>query len=61
MQEAENLKQTVVRAFPHSDQAREFMALAEKVQSAEATYPLAREVLSSLEIQEIINRCGCES
>ncbi len=56
VQEAENLKQTVMRAFPDSDQAREFMALAEKVQRAETTFPLKREILSSLEIQEIINR-----
>lgn len=56
VQEAENLKKTVIFAFPESEQAKHFMELAEKIRDNEFTHPLKREILSKAEIQAIANR-----
>jgi nitrogenase iron protein NifH len=56
VQEAENLKKTVIFAFPESEQAKHFMELAEKIRDNEFTHPLKREILSKAEIQAIANK-----
>lgn len=56
VQSAENLKRTVLFAFPESEQARHFMELARKIQDNEIAHPLKREILSKAEIQAIANK-----
>lgn len=56
VQKAENLKRTILFAFPESEQARHFMELARKIQDNEIAHPLKREILSKAEIQAIANK-----
>ncbi len=57
VQEAENLKRTVVQVFPDSDQAKEYRELARKIRENETQIrELKRPVLTSKEIKEIIQK-----
>lgn len=62
VQKAENLKSTVVQAFPESPQAKNFVELAKKILGNEKTYQLSRPALSKVEVLEIVDRyrqrCG---
>ncbi|MDP2726944.1 MAG: ArsA-related P-loop ATPase [Dehalococcoidia bacterium] len=56
VQEAENLKKTVVLAFSESDQAAEYMTLAAKIRDSEASHLLSRPILSRVELQQIVGK-----
>ncbi|MBI3180942.1 MAG: hypothetical protein HYZ28_02230 [Myxococcales bacterium] len=56
VQKAENARATVVQAFPASDQARQYLDLARKLQEKTSRHSLTREVLSTREILAIVNR-----
>src|SRR3990172_1354671 len=57
VQDAENLKRTVVQVFPESDQAREFRELAKKILENKAQIKeLKRPILNSKEIKKIIGK-----
>ncbi|MFQ5849936.1 MAG: ArsA-related P-loop ATPase [Candidatus Binatia bacterium] len=56
VQTAENLRTTVVEAFPESDQAKHYMELARKMRQNSQRHALTRDVLSSREIMAIVNK-----
>lgn len=56
VQEAENLRSTVVQTFPDSDQAEHYLALAKVVQQNEEQHHLTREPLSHSEIMAIADK-----
>ena len=57
VQEAENLKRTVVQVFPESNQAREFRELAKKIlENKTQIKELKRPILNSKEIKKIIGK-----
>ena len=57
VQEAENLKRTVVQIFPDSDQAKKYKDLAKKVlENKTQIRELKRPILNSKEIKEIIQK-----
>jgi len=57
VQEAENLKRTVVQVFPESNQAREFRELAKKIlENKVQIKELKRPILNSKEIKQIIGK-----
>ncbi len=56
VQKAENMRTTVVEAFPESSQAKHYMELARKVRDNKQRYPLTREILSNREIIDIVNK-----
>ena len=56
VQKAENMRTTVVEAFPDSAQAKHYMDLAKKVRDNKERYSLTREILSNREIIDIVNK-----
>lgn len=57
VQEAENLKRTVVQVFPESDQAKEYRELAKKILENKAKIrELKRPLLDHKEIREIVQK-----
>jgi len=56
VQKAENMRTTVVEAFPESSQAKHYMELARKVRDNKQKYSLTREILSNREIIDIVNK-----
>lgn len=56
VQKAENMRTTVVEAFPESSQAGHYQELARKVRDNKQRYSLTREILSNREIIDIVNR-----
>jgi nitrogenase iron protein NifH len=56
VQEAENLKRTVVQSFPDSEQAKEYLELAKKIINNDNKIIIKKKVLNSLQIKEIVSK-----
>jgi nitrogenase iron protein NifH len=56
VQKAENMRTTVVEAFPESSQAKHYMELAKKLRENKQRYQLTREILSNREVLDIVNK-----
>lgn len=56
VQKAENMRTTVVEAFPESTQANHYAELAKKLRDNKQRYSLTREILSNREVIDIVNR-----
>ncbi|GEM_PF-199392 len=56
VQKAENMRTTVVEAFPESSQAKHYMELARKLRENKQRYQLTREILSNREVIDIVNK-----
>jgi len=54
VQEAENLKRTVIQAFPGSDQAKEYLELARKILANDRKIVPEGQLLSAVQIKEIM-------
>jgi len=56
VQQAENLRTTIVEVFPDSEQAGHYMELARNIQDNTELHSLTREILSLREIRDIVNK-----